>query len=370
MKPKLTVLKNYLIKKYLTENMLFKKKISIGDVVIIGEESLDIFKDVIARNGVREQKTLTDEEVNEIKGGLKFVVVEIIDDKLLCSMMSGRRDYLLLYDKFPRIKNLRSFIIIDSKNVKPNGEKEKCLELSIDICSKDCSVINESQQSIKSCSERLTSLEIEKRDLESKIKTSKNDISLITNLYSDGVLSITKKIKKDFDDLVSSKKIVGYSFVDGNIIVTTGDIYYRDDRRAIKNFYIGAYKILFNTSRGELKAVNYKRHQSRTVFHPNIHSELFSICLGETKVAVKHAINCKKYALATSILIDFLEEPNYGTPYNYISVFANMQDVTIKPRNEMNWFSESYWRKNEVWDTDKARSEEAAARISMPNFFN
>jgi hypothetical protein len=171
-----------------------------------------------------------------------------------------------------------------------------------------------------------------------------------------------------FDKLKKSSKIKDIKVLDRYIIITTNDLTYKKTSRIPSDFVIGAFKIFIPISiDNEVKIINYKRHLFRTHFHPCIRRG-GEVCTGEE---VRNEINelrkKNQIDLLTFLMISFIEKPDYGTPFIDDLSMMCAQDVTIKPKNEMDWLNSSYWNEHEKWDDTKYNEERAALSNQMNN---
>ena len=136
-----------------------------------------------------------------------------------------------------------------------------------------------------------------------------------------------------------------------DILVTTNDLTYTNPSSNMEDFVLGAYKILLPLDiERVMQAINYKRHVNKfTYHHPCIkRSEL---CLGDAMINVLAKTRREGDIVNTiHLLINFLEKPDYGTPYCSETDFYCAQPVTIKPSDKYDWFKESYWNDKQLWD--------------------
>lgn len=189
-------------------------------------------------------------------------------------------------------------------------------------------------------------------NLRSKNLDLKNAIVNKKFLNSDNE-TIIKRCKK----ITNHNKIKSFELTnDRSLIVTTEDLYFRCLDRDLPTFNLGGYKILIPagiTSRENIKIANYKRHYKMGSYHhPCINSEL-RVCLGdELSQTIDRLIVQKNIFQIIGMLIDFLQEPDYGSPYVDARIFYTHQPRTTRPRDQLNWFSSSYLRGNEDWDIE------------------
>jgi hypothetical protein len=312
---------------------------------------------------------LTNDECEEINKGLEFLVIMAQGNNSFVGMKLGEaRDYLCLNPNFVKFNELKCFSVFENKSIDKFVGKNKNIDLIVTFCRKDVTDVFAMTEHLKEHTSRNKQIENEIRINKEEMDTIENKLIVIRNKYKNGIDSSVNSIIRDLDKLKEDGKIIGYDLYHDCLVATTKDIYYKDERRSIENFYLGAYKIKIGFD-DSIKIINYKRHSSKNIFHPNIDST-FSVCFGTFSEIVNLAVAEKKYALAVNLIINFLGEPNYGTPFNYIFSFVNMQDVTIRPRSYLEWFSPTYWDANELWDAERAQKESEEAKKTMPNFFN
>jgi hypothetical protein len=160
-----------------------------------------------------------------------------------------------------------------------------------------------------------------------------------------------------FDRLMKSKKIKDVTIHKEYIIVTTNDLVYKKTSRIPSDFVLGAYKMFINTNNSTIKIINYKKHYRKQYFHPCIRSG-GDVCMGdEVRKEVKNYLDKNQIDLLIFLMIGFLEEPNYISPYIDDLSFMCAQPVTIKPRDPLNYIKESYWNRYENWDVEKYEKE-------------
>ena len=167
----------------------------------------------------------------------------------------------------------------------------------------------------------------------------------------------TGDILAQYESLMASNKIDSVEIVKSGstsfMIVTTNDLIYTPRPNTnCGRFIIGAFKFRINLAGGRVlpKVANYKRHMRRSdLHHPCISN--FNLCLGGDMQSEMYALsNRKAWITLVYTLINFLENPNYGSPYVADIEFSCAQAVTIRPRNPLDWFSPGYWESNEKWD--------------------
>ena len=159
--------------------------------------------------------------------------------------------------------------------------------------------------------------------------------------------------EKQFDRLKKSSKIKDIKITENYIVITTNDLTYKKTFRIPSDFILGAYKIFIpSNSDISIKAINYKKHFKREYFHPCI-TITNGICMGEEiRKEIEELRRKNQIDLIIFLLINFIEEPNYNSPYIDDLSFMCAQDITIKPKNIEEWLDISYWHNNEKWDDD------------------
>ena len=160
-----------------------------------------------------------------------------------------------------------------------------------------------------------------------------------------------------YEKMIKHPKIKGVYVVNDLIIVTTKDLIFHDSRKRIPNFELGAYHIFIPKDvldRNYIKIINYKKHyRYGAVFHPCVDTG-GRVCTGNQLASeVNRYLADGQIALAVFSYIDFLEHPNYGTPYLTADKFRAAQIVTWKPKSVLTYLKPAEWSKNEKWDEKK-----------------
>lgn len=230
--------------------------------------------------------------------------------------------------------------------------------------------INELPREIRAKEEGLASLvgdiKSRNRDIASLEATlEKSEFELREMKDSTAVIDVDSgRIAKQYQSVLKSSKIKSIKIYDSkrnpggrDIIVTTNDLSYRTENH-IGGYVLGAYKFLIPLDIGmNISAVNYTKHVRRfELSHPCVHNG--SICMGS-------AVEEEVYKLRRAgdivnliyILINFLEEPQYGEPHIDDVRFYPRQDVTMKIDDEHDWFSRDVWGVKEAWDGEKYDKE-------------
>jgi len=172
----------------------------------------------------------------------------------------------------------------------------------------------------------------------------------------------TTHIANQYKQMKKNKKIKSVEIIDTDngkcVLITTNDLTYTAPQRRMFDYNIGAFKILVPLNNGnDVRCINYKKHVRKfEKHHPCISNG--GMCLGNamnTEVRKLRATN--NIINLAHLLINFLEEPNYGSPHISDEQFYSAQKVTINPTDQRDWFSSSYWSKHEAWD-GKAYTED------------
>jgi hypothetical protein len=164
-----------------------------------------------------------------------------------------------------------------------------------------------------------------------------------------------KVFKRQYSNILKHPAVNSVEIIDNNLIISTNDILYQDPRQKLKDINIGKFKILINnTSLQIVNCTRFRKHYNdydyEYYYHPCIRTG--HICCGSNVDSeFKKHIGNNDIDLAVYTIINFIEEPNYGNPYIAIESFMfRTQQVTIKPKNTMEWFNKSYWNRNQKWD--------------------
>lgn len=288
--------------------------------------------------------------MKEIIDGITGTVIKIIDSEYKEAIIYMDSENPI-FKKYILNEDKKLILVADSKNlclIKKNKDKNK-----ISIIKNIYDKLNKVN---RTSSEYLAEIEIYTQKIEKlmlDIKSYRNSLTLNSkklennkNYKIDFSSTTIAKEEEEYNKLVSSGLIVSYSHMDDSgIIFTTDDLLYNGN--GFKNYPIGAFKIMLKND--DIKIVNYKKHVDSILMHPCISTD-FHLCMGEdVRESVMKSYEENNYKRMLIILIDFLKNPNYGTPYNPIDKCVGAQPVTIRPRDEENYFNKSYWNKNEIW---------------------
>jgi len=190
--------------------------------------------------------------------------------------------------------------------------------------------------------------EIQKEEFERKKLENKK---MFISFNSDYIMKQYNKMKTN--PKVDTIKILNIN-QDTNVLLTTKNLTYKNPNSKIPNYNLGAYKILIPIDADKrLKIINFKKHVQKFYYHhPCINRG--EVCLGNAMISeVTKLRNSGNIINLIHLLINFLEEPNYNDPHLSEELFYCNQKVTIKPKNEEDWFNEEYWDKFEKWDGAK-----------------
>jgi len=195
-----------------------------------------------------------------------------------------------------------------------------------------------------------------------KIKRLENKLSF-SELDTDAIVNQTEKLLDN--PKIQDLKIVNAADNSEVIVLTTKDLYFVDYERDYPTFNLGAYKIVFREDcEGNpiVRAFNFKKSfKNGDYSHPCVAGD-GSLCLG-ANIKERISILLDKYKIlqAASLLIDFLEEPNYGTPYIDAREFALAQEINSSlDTNVVDFFFGSIRPSN--WNTKRYNNE--GAKIS------
>lgn len=155
-----------------------------------------------------------------------------------------------------------------------------------------------------------------------------------------------------YEKLLKHPNIEKIIIKDNYLIIKTGNLTYHHCDNKVQDFNLGAYYLYFsNELSTEIRAINYKKQFKRgTYFHPCI-KEGGQICMGDiVKKEIHKYRKENQIVLAIFLLINFLKDPNYSSPYLYAEEFRCAQQVTYKPNNIFDYLSYDNWQSNETWD--------------------
>ena len=131
----------------------------------------------------------------------------------------------------------------------------------------------------------------------------------------------------------------------------------------IKSFYegtdLGEILIRFELKDNGFKynAVNTKLFHTKNetgyfYFHPCIHER--KICIGNlTGGKIKEAMQKNEIHNAIYFLLNFFEQPDYGSPYVEIKLWKTAQKIKSKPNDTEDYFKKSFWQNNYIWDSSQ-----------------
>lgn len=218
--------------------------------------------------------------------------------------------------------------------------------------------VSQIKNKLREVSDAERNVEREEFDLKS-LKEKKVAASVDTDFIVKQYRQMKKNPKIKTIEILDTKGVV-------DILLTTKDLTYKNPRTVMPDYNLGAYKILIpmDINRG-MQAINYKKHVKKFSYHhPCIHDS--RLCLGN---AVENEVyklrNTNNIINLSHLLINFLEEPNYGGPHLSEELFYCNQPVTIRPRNKYDWFDMAYWNEKEVWDGAKYTADEKKIREKL-----
>jgi len=141
---------------------------------------------------------------------------------------------------------------------------------------------------------------------------------------------------------------------DNFLIIQTNDLIYHHFDDTIEDFNLGAYYIFIpNNFANEIRATNYKKqHKQGECFHPCIRRG--TLCLGDDirKETYKY-FKENQILFLIYLLINFLKEPNYSSPYLKADRFRCAQPVTYHPIKVTDYLSDNNWYQHEKWSEKK-----------------
>lgn len=281
---------------------------------------------------------------------VKLNSISLIDEKILT------------YKRLLSIK--KTDIEYSDNQILKYKEQIDSLKDKINKIKKDNKTLEEDElELIKNIQENITSYTIDTLRYNESIKSIKQSIIDINqqmkDIKKDKKININKIINESliqYEHLSNNEKILSFSLVKNYLIITTKDLLYTDKRKGIEGAEMGAFKIYIKNEKNQFKigAINYKFHLLKDYCHPCVLTSS-TICMGENVASeIKKQYNENNIDMIFFTLINFLEESNYGTPYQGIKSFLKFkQVVTINPKKESNWFNKLYWQKNEKWDYEE-----------------
>ena len=192
------------------------------------------------------------------------------------------------------------------------------------------------------------------KELKNRGKMLKQDIVKLKN-FKESLDGKPESFDNQYEKIIKHPKIDNIQIVDNYIIVTTKDLTYHDGK--IPDFILGAYHIFipFNAiSKNEIKIINYKRQYNLGhLFHPCVKEEGV-VCTGDQLAyEINNFLKENQIAFLVFDYINFLENPNYGSPYIQANKFRASQDVSFKPKNILDYLKQSEWQAHEKWDNKK-----------------
>lgn len=250
----------------------------------------------------------------------------------------------------------------ESLKIEDVGVSTQFIELMIaekyKMLSQDNSIIKSKESEIESVKSSMRSYQ---RDMDSYgknliIKELELRTIIDRNKFSKvSPESIIKQCKKVIDSEKIKDIVVEGDEGDRRLLITTEDLYFVDKRMDLPTFKLGAFKIRIPLETdGYLVIANYKKQYRKYQYHHPCISSTMKPCFGDMLKDTVHDLRNKHaYIPLIGILLDFLEEPNYGSPHIDAKSFSGAQKVTIAPRDSKNWFNENYRGERESFDEDK-----------------
>ena len=157
---------------------------------------------------------------------------------------------------------------------------------------------------------------------------------------------------------IMKHKLIEKVFKERNyIVIKTKNLTYHHIDEYVPDFILGAYYIFIPITPDDyssVKVINYKKQVRKIYYgHPCIKTQ-GQICLGDTVNAeIKKYKRENNYSMIVFLLINFLQQPNYDTPYIAAEDFRAAQPVTYKPEDVTDYLSKTDCDDNENWDEDK-----------------
>lgn len=351
----------------------FKQKYKINEEVLLlnGTKSTIVsFKE--GRYKTLSRRTCLENELISFKNKVakKLIKIKNIKQrKFAIFMFIVKLNSISLIDEkiltYKRLLSIKKTDIEYSDNqILKYKEQIDSLKDKINKIKKDNKTLEEDElELIKNIQENITSYTIDTLRYNESIKSIKQSIIDINqqmkDIKKDKKININKIINESliqYEHLSNNEKILSFSLVKNYLIITTKDLLYTDKRKGIEGAEMGAFKIYIKNEKNQFKigAINYKFHLLKDYCHPCVLTSS-TICMGENVASeIKKQYNENNIDMIFFTLINFLEESNYGTPYQGIKSFLKFkQVVTINPKKESNWFNKLYWQKNEKWDYEE-----------------
>lgn len=298
-----------------------------------------------------------DELNKEIQKGLFGVIVE----KNYEYVVEFEKEYDFTYSYNEFFKDKRYFIFDNLDNIQSTKSEEETERESLagffynakksaiekeigDVENKKSYILNKKRdiesykQNIKELSRRIATEELLLKDILSGEAFKSIDREMID-------LSISKMRKNPkIESITVEDDEIGNSF----LIVTTTDLLYSSPRCS---YQIGKFKLKLDANSKPMAVNTTRVYGSGSRFHPCVNGS-FGMCLGsQVENHVMKLIKFGDFGGAITTLINFLEEPNYGTPYIDDIEFYGAQPVTVKPKTELEWFDTGIWA-SQKFDSD------------------
>lgn len=163
--------------------------------------------------------------------------------------------------------------------------------------------------------------------------------------------SFTNEINQQFLSIMKNKKIQSIDITDNYLIITTKSLTYKKTKGIKKEFELGQYKIFISFYQPVyVKAINITKQFRKHYSHPCV-KQGGSMCLGqEVAETLARYLQKRRIDAAIFLLISFLEEPNYVSPYIQDYEFQYSQKRNFIPKNPEDYLNESLVGEKEVWD--------------------
>ena len=256
------------------------------------------------------------------------------------------------------------FQTIKSTRKKPTRNKENDLITILDIFS--IYNTNNHQRKIKSSIRIVENLNYEFKNIQNRLEFEEKELK---KLKAQPV-NEDKDNKKILEQLKKHKKIELVDFLESPrceieryLVIKTKDLYYKDKHLyPLKNNLLGRYVIIIpqcidtKDSLIYLKAFNYTKTFSKGAYHHPCIKNDGAICLGpEMKEYLLNEFQKNNIPALVSLIILFLENPNYNNPYLSMERFQFAQD--IKTKGNLKSIINSSWHYERPWDEEKYINE-------------
>lgn len=312
------------------------------------------YKEEIPSDLSQKQKKLLQSLFNDLNNEIAKGLFGKLVEKNGAFVVEFEKEYSFTcsYDEFFKENIYYTFNDIQNIQSTRNEEESKIDELCGFIYSIKKKEIERELGDIEDIKTRTTELKSRMEDYKREVvraqKTiTENKIILKKLLSTDAFSSIDKDmINISVQKMMKNPKIESVCTSDNDngetfVIITTKDLIYSSPRCS---YNIGQFKLKIGST-GKPEAVNITKFygDNATRFHPCVNGS-FGMCLGaQVENHVMKLIKAGDLNGVATTLINFLEEPNYGSPYISDIEFYAAQPVKIKPKTEIDWFDRNLW---------------------------